>query len=102
MGVEAFAKEDEKAVPTSSSPVWMPDESACSCSKCEEKFTMFRRRHHCRACGELCCAQCAPRTSNILPTFAKLSQQPTFKRLCKDCAQGWLIQRQRQRHQRTC
>jgi len=69
----------------SNSPVWMPDESACSCTKCNERFTMFRRRHHCRACGAVCCAQCAPRTSHAWPVLFKQSPQPTFKRLCKDC-----------------
>ena len=84
-------KEDstDEMVPTSTSTVWMPDESACSCSKCEEAFTMFRRRHHCRGCGGICCAQCAPRTGSRLPAFLKRGEEPSFKRLCKDCAQGF-------------
>merc|ERR1712216_1110481 len=72
----------------SNSPIWMPDESAPSCTKCNEPFNMFRRRHHCRACGEVCCAQCAPRTSHAWPTLFKQNPQPTFKRLCKDCSEG--------------
>lgn len=66
--------------------VWMPDESALECSKCGENFTMFRRRHHCKLCGLVCCAECAPRTSSILARALTGSPEPTFKRLCNDCA----------------
>lgn len=69
---------------------WMADESACSCTKCDEPFTLFRRRHHCWACGRIYCAECAPRTrsawSSLLSACARTV--PTFKRLCEDCAQG--------------
>lgn len=32
-------------------PLWIPDSEAISCLHCDMKFTMLKRRHHCRACG---------------------------------------------------
>ncbi|KAG6942399.1 hypothetical protein JG688_00018135 [Phytophthora aleatoria] len=38
---------------------WVPDESRPSCSICSRKFHfMYRRRHHCRLCGDLVCKTC--------------------------------------------
>ncbi|CAJ0583574.1 unnamed protein product, partial [Mesorhabditis spiculigera] len=37
---------------------WMPDSAGRECYLCEEKFTTFRRRHHCRLCGQIFCAKC--------------------------------------------
>ena len=45
----------------SSSPsqkYWMPDAVATKCYDCEAKFTTFRRRHHCRVCGQIFCSKC--------------------------------------------
>ncbi|XP_042860143.1 uncharacterized protein LOC122245989 isoform X2 [Penaeus japonicus] len=39
-------------------PFWIPDEDAPYCQECGQKFTVIRRRHHCRACGRVLCAQC--------------------------------------------
>ena len=37
---------------------WMPDAVATKCYDCEAKFTTFRRRHHCRVCGQIFCSKC--------------------------------------------
>lgn len=37
---------------------WMPDSVSKECYDCGEKFTTFRRRHHCRVCGQIFCSQC--------------------------------------------
>ena len=37
---------------------WMPDENCKECYECEEKFNTFRRRHHCRLCGQIFCYRC--------------------------------------------
>ncbi|EFA00380.1 1-phosphatidylinositol 3-phosphate 5-kinase [Tribolium castaneum] len=37
---------------------WMPDSVSKECYQCCEKFTTFRRRHHCRVCGQIFCSQC--------------------------------------------
>jgi len=35
-------------------PFWVPDSDAPSCMLCDVKFTVLKRRHHCRACGKVC------------------------------------------------
>ncbi|XP_066965143.1 1-phosphatidylinositol 3-phosphate 5-kinase isoform X1 [Macrobrachium rosenbergii] len=37
---------------------WLPDSTSVQCYECEEKFTTFRRRHHCRVCGQIFCSRC--------------------------------------------
>ncbi|KAL5017949.1 hypothetical protein ScPMuIL_003671 [Solemya velum] len=37
---------------------WMPDSSCRECYDCGDKFTTFRRRHHCRICGQIFCSKC--------------------------------------------
>lgn len=37
----------------------MPDKICKVCYDCGEFFTFFRRRHHCRLCGQIFCGQCS-------------------------------------------
>lgn len=37
---------------------WMPDEHCKECYECGDKFNTFRRRHHCRVCGQIFCYRC--------------------------------------------
>lgn len=46
-------------------PVWVPDQLVVACSCCNASFTLFRRRHHCRACGQIFCADCSKFTKNL-------------------------------------
>ncbi|XP_072372269.1 zinc finger FYVE domain-containing protein 16 isoform X2 [Scyliorhinus torazame] len=39
-------------------PQWIPDSEAPNCAKCQARFTFTKRRHHCRACGQVFCAAC--------------------------------------------
>lgn len=39
-------------------PYWIPDEMTNQCMQCDQKFSLIKRRHHCRACGLLLCASC--------------------------------------------
>ena len=39
---------------------WIPDRLRSRCFKCAEPFTMGKRRHHCRICGEVVCDGCSP------------------------------------------
>lgn len=32
-------------------PLWIPDSEATCCMHCDMRFTVIKRRHHCRACG---------------------------------------------------
>jgi len=38
---------------------WVPDGERQTCSKCNAKFGVKRRRHHCRLCGEVFCGKCS-------------------------------------------
>lgn len=40
------------------SPFWVPDADALNCMQCGMKFTVLKRRHHCRACGRVLCHKC--------------------------------------------
>ena len=61
-------------------PVWEPDTSAPGCSLCKTEFSFFTRRHHCRACGALVCAECSP-SKTPLPHFG--INKPV--RVCREC-----------------
>ncbi|XP_048581610.1 zinc finger FYVE domain-containing protein 9 [Nematostella vectensis] len=39
-------------------PIWVPDEVALFCMNCGLKFSLIRRKHHCRACGKVLCSSC--------------------------------------------
>ncbi|GAW06574.1 1-phosphatidylinositol-3-phosphate 5-kinase [Lentinula edodes] len=42
---------------------WMDDENAKECYDCKSIFTTWRRKHHCRICGQIFCSRCA---SNVI------------------------------------
>ncbi|GJJ05894.1 hypothetical protein Clacol_000081 [Clathrus columnatus] len=42
---------------------WMDDAKAKECYDCKSVFTTWRRKHHCRICGQIFCSRCA---SNII------------------------------------
>ncbi|KAM0748829.1 Dbl homology domain-containing protein [Meredithblackwellia eburnea MCA 4105] len=48
-----------------SAPVWVPDSKAEKCMSCAEGFTVWRRRHHCRICGNVVCWACSTNTFMI-------------------------------------
>lgn len=39
-------------------PFWIPDNEALSCMLCAIKFTILKRKHHCRGCGKVLCGTC--------------------------------------------
>ncbi|CAO3597034.1 unnamed protein product [Absidia cylindrospora] len=59
---------------------WMPDEQCKECYKCRKQFTMFRRKHHCRFCGQIFCSKCA---NHIIP--GKAYNQKGQVRICNFC-----------------
>nr|CCA25576.1 conserved hypothetical protein [Albugo laibachii Nc14] len=38
--------------------VWVKDGDRSTCTTCQQSFSMLRRRHHCRFCGEVVCGSC--------------------------------------------
>lgn len=38
--------------------VWVKDGDRSTCTACQQAFSMLRRRHHCRFCGEVVCGSC--------------------------------------------
>jgi len=48
-------------------PRWMADEESNTCFGCNMVFDSVNRRHHCRRCGMLYCAECSQYKSLIHP-----------------------------------
>ncbi|KAM7438945.1 hypothetical protein ABFA07_011646 [Porites harrisoni] len=59
---------------------WMPDENCKECYECGEKFNTFRRRHHCRLCGQIFCYRCC-----YLEIPGKIMGYSGFLRVCTYC-----------------
>ncbi|CAG0889854.1 unnamed protein product [Cyprideis torosa] len=38
---------------------WTPDHAVANCQACQQRFWLGKRRHHCRACGQVFCANCS-------------------------------------------
>lgn len=58
---------------------WMKDENAKDCFYCGQSFSTFRRKHHCRTCGQIFDARC----TNLVP--GRPFGQPGTIRLCIPC-----------------
>ncbi|XP_035256721.1 RUN and FYVE domain-containing protein 2 isoform X2 [Anguilla rostrata] len=65
--------------------VWLKDKEATHCKLCEKEFSISRRKHHCRNCGEIFCNACS---DNELP----LPASPKPVRVCDTC-HALLLQR---------
>ncbi|KAI7833327.1 Dbl homology domain-containing protein, partial [Kickxella alabastrina] len=63
-------------------PVWDPDESAERCYICFRDFSLFVRKHHCRACGKIVCNGCSRK--NIV-FVAQESTEAKEGRGCDQC-----------------
>jgi 1-phosphatidylinositol-3-phosphate 5-kinase len=60
---------------------WMPDNLCKVCYNCEEIFTMYRRKHHCRICGQIFCHAC----SNYSIDGSYINLPPGQVRVCRLC-----------------
>jgi 1-phosphatidylinositol-3-phosphate 5-kinase len=58
---------------------WMKDENARDCFYCGDPFSTFRRKHHCRTCGQIFDAKCT------VTVQGKPFGQSGTLRLCKPC-----------------
>lgn len=64
---------------------WMKDDEATHCKQCQKEFSISRRKHHCRNCGDIYCNGCS---SNELA----LPSYPRPVRVCDVC-HSLLLQR---------
>lgn len=49
---------------------WADDKDVTNCRQCEKAFSVSRRKHHCRNCGEIFCNECSE-NKMPLPSSAK-------------------------------
>ncbi|KAG8946212.1 hypothetical protein FRC04_011958 [Tulasnella sp. 424] len=64
-------------------PPWVPDAKAESCMRCGRLFGLLRRRHHCRLCGRVVCADCSTKTFFI--SDPEMPDQAKPARACNMC-----------------
>ncbi|GAB2291594.1 hypothetical protein Dimus_025850 [Dionaea muscipula] len=71
---------------------WMPDKSCRVCYECDSQFTVFNRKHHCRLCGRVFCANC---TARFIPTSEEQKaagdghDESGRIRVCNFCFKQW-------------
>mmetsp|Transcript_17432 Transcript_17432/g.51577 ORF Transcript_17432/g.51577 Transcript_17432/m.51577 type:complete len:1083 (-) Transcript_17432:189-3437(-) len=78
--VTATSADEPSAQREHNTIVWVPDIDAKVCKDCGLKFTVTRRRHHCRACGNVFCNDCS-KNRMALPSFGYDSEE----RVCDAC-----------------
>lgn len=66
--------------PVQNPPNWVHDNQRSQCHCCLERFNFFKRKHHCRNCGEVVCNKCSPYTMP-LPKYGMDSPV----RVCSTC-----------------
>lgn len=64
-------------------PVWVPDSRADKCACCSESFGLWRRKHHCRLCGQVVCWSCSQKT--FLIASYEEGEQDRPARACDTC-----------------
>ncbi|XP_059201889.1 RUN and FYVE domain-containing protein 1 [Centropristis striata] len=64
---------------------WLKDDEATQCKQCQKEFSIARRKHHCRNCGDIYCNSCSG-NELALPSY------PRPVRVCDMC-HALLLQR---------
>ncbi|KAK7003796.1 RUN and FYVE domain-containing protein 2 [Biomphalaria glabrata] len=57
---------------------WASDDTVTNCKQCTKEFSLARRKHHCRYCGDIFCSECS---DNKMPLPS--SSKPV--RVCDNC-----------------
>ncbi|XP_046847552.1 zinc finger FYVE domain-containing protein 21-like [Xenia sp. Carnegie-2017] len=73
--------EQDRSPFTIEEPPWQPDDQYNSCIKCKVVFDFWKRRHHCRRCGNLFCGSCCDQKVLLL----RLNFVDPV-RVCEECA----------------
>eukprot|EP01062_Namystynia_karyoxenos_P033914 TRINITY_DN24886_c0_g1_i1.p1 TRINITY_DN24886_c0_g1~~TRINITY_DN24886_c0_g1_i1.p1 ORF type:complete len:522 (+),score=140.57 TRINITY_DN24886_c0_g1_i1:81-1568(+) len=76
---------------------WVSDKTSARCVGCGAEFTMMRRRHHCRSCGEVFCSECTRERLRLAGDRGKVASKVASKvgapdrgaRVCAQCAQDY-------------
>jgi len=67
---------------------WKPNNSSSSCFDCGRQFSIMYRRHHCRKCGEIFCANCLLSKARL--TFdCKFDINGVLAKVCFACGRIW-------------
>ncbi|XP_028398607.1 zinc finger FYVE domain-containing protein 21-like [Dendronephthya gigantea] len=81
-GLRMLPNDDKDRSPfTIEEPPWQPDEKYTSCVKCKATFDFWKRRHHCRRCGNVFCGTCCDQKV-LLPRLNFVDPV----RVCEECA----------------
>ncbi|KEG13900.1 protein kinase [Trypanosoma grayi] len=59
---------------------WVDESTVNACRGCGSSFSFWRRRHHCRNCGDVFCSSCSSKTS-----FIPESTYDSPERVCDNC-----------------
>lgn len=81
-GTESVHNKRVLKVPGRERPVWIPDSVCSNCSNCNEKFTVFVRKHHCRGCGMIFCNDCCSQLARFPYMDYKIG------RVCPKCTEA--------------
>ena len=90
--------EKEIHIPKPSPSIWIPSQNVSKCYKCRSEFGMWKRKHHCRVCGRVFCANCADKWG-VIPSLVNSTTPPirgnsvtswlkydeSQKRMCEKC-----------------
>lgn len=60
--------------------LWVPDHAVNRCTGCDTEFCIVRRKHHCRNCGRIFCADCS---NQMTPIPSEQLYDPV--RVCSSC-----------------
>lgn len=60
--------------------IQVKDVDVPNCMQCFQKFGVFRRKHHCRACGNVFCKECTPHLMKI-----ESLNESNGSRVCDGC-----------------
>ncbi|XP_066262089.1 myotubularin-related protein 4 isoform X2 [Euwallacea similis] len=77
---KSWVNVEEGVVAECQGTLWVPDHAASNCTNCGIEFWLGRRRHHCRKCGRVFCADCS---EHATPVPSEQLYNPV--RVCSTC-----------------
>merc|ERR1711964_51935 len=72
---------------------WFPDDkvpdNTCMVDGCHTTFSVLTRKHHCRACGKVICAECSKRKIQMYPVGGSKTSVTKKLKVCKQCVEKY-------------